>query len=82
MNLSQKIQSELQQMKEKFGARLCDSIDVTRYFVQKRNLNQKNEQIEKVKNEKNEIINKASEEEKEEEIDEDDESEESEQRDL
>ena len=74
MNLSEKIQSELQQMKEKFGARLCDSIDVTRYFVQKRNLNQKNEQIEKVKNEKNEIINKASEEEKEEEIDEDEES--------
>ena len=72
MNLSEVIQSELQEMKNKFGARLCDSIDITRYFVQKRNLYQKSEQIEKEKNEKNDIINKSFEEE----IVEDDESEE------
>ena len=72
MNLSEVIQSELQEMINKFDARLCDSIDITRYFVQKRNLYQKSEQIEKEKNEKNDIINKSFEEE----IVEDDESEE------
>lgn len=35
MNLSEKIQNELQEMKNKFGATLCDSIDIARYFVQK-----------------------------------------------
>jgi hypothetical protein len=82
MNLSEKIQSELQEMKNKFGARLCDSIDITTYFVQKRNLNRRNERIEEEEGKGNEIIGGASEEKKEEEIDEDDESEESEQRDL
>jgi hypothetical protein len=62
MNLSEKIQNELQEMKNKFGATLCDSIDIARYFVQKRNLNQRREQNENKKEniekkEQNEIIN-------------------------
>jgi hypothetical protein len=62
MNLSEKIQNELQEMKNKFGATLCDSIDIARYFVQKRNLNQRREQNENKKEniekkEENEIIN-------------------------
>ena len=82
MNLSEKIQSELQEMKNKFGARLCDSIDITTYFVQKRNLNRRSERIEKEEGKRNEIIGWSSEEKKEEEIVEEDENEESEDRDL
>ena len=56
MNLSEKIQNELQEMKNTFGAKLSDAIDITRYFVQKRNLNQKKEEIEKRKEDVNEIV--------------------------
>ena len=38
MNLSQKIQSELQAMKNLFGARLCGSIDITSYLFKKETL--------------------------------------------
>ena len=57
MNLSEKIQNELQEMKNTFGAKLSDAIDITRYFVQKRNLNQRREAIEKTKEKEKEDVN-------------------------
>ena len=70
INLPEKIQNELQEMKNTFGAKLCDAIDITRYFVQKKNL--KDRQMvenlkQKEKKDVNEIIiNEHKEEEKEE----------------
>ena len=85
MNLSEKIQNELQEMKNKFGATLCDSIDIARYFVQKRNLNQRREQNENKKEniekkEQNEIINEPAN--QPEEVENDEEEEEDQDRDL
>ena len=85
MNLSEKIQNELQEMKNKFGATLCDSIDIARYFVQKRNLNQRREQNENKKEniekkEENEIINEQPN--QPEEVENDEEEEEDQDRDL
>lgn len=60
MNLPEKMHKELQDMKNIFGAKLSDAIDITTYFVQKRNLNQRKEELEnkkvKEKKEENEII--------------------------
>ena len=85
MNLSEKIQNELQEMKNKFGATLCDSIDIARYFVQKRNLNQKKEQNENKKEniekkEENEIVNEPAN--QPEEVENEEEEEEDQDRDL
>ena len=85
MNLSEKIQNELQEMKNKFGATLCDSIDIARYFVQKRNLNQKKEQNENKKEniekkEQNEIIKEPAN--QPEEVENEEEEEEDQDRDL
>ena len=60
MNLSEKIQKELQEMKNTFGAKLSDAIDITTYFVQKKKLKQRKEkqesQQEKKQKEENKII--------------------------
>ena len=80
MNLSEKIQNELQEMKNTFGAKLSDAIDITRYFVQKRNLNQRREENEKKKEKEKEDVNdniinedkKKEEEDNDEVVDEDD----------
>ena len=68
LNLSEKMQNELQMMKNTFGAKLSDAVDITRYFAQKRNINKKadkkvQEKEEKPKNEI--IINEPAEEQKE-----------------
>ena len=70
MNLSEKIQKELEDMKNKFGAKLSDAIDITTYFVQKVKIKQRQEikQEKKQKDENNIIINESDK--KEEEINE------------
>ena len=68
MNLSEKMQNELQMMKNTFGAKLSDAVDITRYFAQKRNINKKADKKVQEKEEKpnNEIIiNEPAEEQKE-----------------
>ena len=91
MNLSEKIQKELQEMKNTFGAKLSDAIDITTYFVQKKKLKQRKEkqesQQEKKQKEENKIIINESGKKEEEEIDEpkneeEEEEEEVEQRDV
>ena len=44
LNLSEKIQNELKDMNNTFGAKLSDTNDITLYFVQKRNLKRKSQQ--------------------------------------
>ena len=70
MNLSEKIQKELEDMKNNFGAKLSDAIDITTYFVQKVKIKQRQEikQEKKQKDENNIIINESDK--KEEEINE------------
>ena len=74
MNLSEKIQKELQEMKNTFGAKLSDAIDITTYFVQKKKLKQRKEkqesQPEKKQKDENKIIINESGKKEEEEIDE------------
>ena len=91
MNLSEKIQKELQEMKNTFGAKLSDAIDITTYFVQKKKLKQRKEkqesQPEKKQKDENKIIINESGKKEEEEIDEpkneeEEEEEEVEQRDV
>ena len=41
INLSEKIQKELQDLKNKFGAKLCDIIDLTQYIVQKNKISKR-----------------------------------------
>ncbi len=81
MNLSQKIQSELQAMKNLFGARLCGSIDITSYLFKKETLIEEVNILKKRKvREMKSLVDHLKK--KEEEIVEDDESEESEYIDL
>ena len=91
MNLSEKIQKELQEMKNTFGAKLSDAIDITTYFVQKKKLKQRKEkqesQPEKKQKDENKIIINESDKKEDEEIDEpkneeEEEEEEVEQRDV
>ena len=54
INLNENIKKELEQLQEKFGAKLYEIIDITRYFVKKNNLKNKKEKKEG-KEEKEEI---------------------------
>ena len=57
MNLSDKILNELDEMKNNFGVKLKNAIDITMYFYKKRNLNKLKENDDKKidKKDKNEI---------------------------
>ena len=67
INLPEKIQKELVEMKNTFGARLCDAINITTYFAQKKNLKERQviENLKEKQEDKNEIINEFDKEEKE-----------------
>jgi len=86
INLPEKIQEELVEMKNTFGAKLCDAINITNYFVQKKNLKERQiienlkekekEKEKEKKEEKNEIIiNESDNEEKEDKKEEEEEEE-------
>ena len=49
INLNEKIKNELEQLKKIFGAKLCEIVDITRFFVQKNNLRNKMEKKEEKK---------------------------------
>ena len=77
INLPEKIQKELEVMKNTFGANLSDAINITGYFVQKKNLKERqileNIKEKAKKEEEKKIINEPGNEEKEEEEEEEEE---------